>query len=573
LSNALIMMVDDELLNIEMTQAFLEEAGYRHFVSTHESETAVQRMREKPPGVLLLDLTMPKVSGMQILEAMRDDAVLRHVPVIVLTSATDSPVKLQALSMGAMDFLSKPVDPSELALRIRNTLAATAYRDFLAKHDALTGLPNKLRYREVVAQGLLAAQERGDTGALVHIGVDHLSRINDALGHAVGDQVLQRIGKRLASCVATEAGGAMGNDQDSPSLYRFDGDEFAVFIPYVEDVETAAGFIYKLLEAAATTLSRGSGEMFVTCSIGVSVFPHDGRNADVLMSNATLAMHHAKESGRHVYEFFSQHLNERAVQKLNLGADLRRALSRSELEILYQPRIGVMDGSLMGAEAVVRWNRPGAQALEGEALLQLAATSEMSMALVEWTLDQLVQHTQAWRAQGHEVVALGVNVSLKQLPVAQLMDSVRNGIRAGLKPQYLCLELHEASTLDSPQEEVDAFVSLKNMGVRLSLDHFGAGHSSLIQLRRFPVDEIKVDPLFFHMIEENKDNAAIVTAMMAMARSLGLTFVATGIQTPLQLAFLKVLGCDQCQGRLFNGPMTAPDFSAKWLARQKKPAA
>jgi diguanylate cyclase (GGDEF)-like protein len=467
-----------------------------------------------------------------------------------------------------MDFLSKPVDPSELALRIRNTLAATAYRDFLAKHDALTGLPNKLRYREVVSAGLAAAQESGSTGALVHVGVDHLSRINDALGHATGDQVLQRIGKRLASCVATEGGGF--GDLDSPSLYRFDGDEFAVFIPSMEDVETAAGFINKLLEAATTAISRAGAEMFVTCSIGVSVFPQDGREGDLLMSNATLAMHHAKESGRHTYEFFSRELNAKALEKLNLGADLQRALARGELEVLFQPRIDVLKGTLMGAEVVVRWARPKLPGLEGEALLQLAATSEMSMALTEWTLDQLLHHTQAWRAQGLEIVPLGVNISLKQLPVVQLMDSVRNAIRSGLKPQYLCLELHEASTLDSRQEEVDSFVSLKKMGVRMALDHFGAGHSSLIQLRRFPVDEVKVDPLFFHLIEENQDNAAIVIAMMAMARSLGLTFVATGIHTLHQLAFLKARQCDQCQGRLFGGSMTAPDFAAKWLAHEKK---
>lgn len=570
-ADALIMMVDDELLNIEMTQVLLEEAGYRQFVSTHEPETAIATMRAKPPGVLLLDLSMPKVGGMEILEAMRADPVLCHIPVIVMTSTTDAQVKLQALSKGAMDFLQKPVDPSELTLRIRNTLAATAYRDFLAYHDPLTGLPNKLRYIEALRAGLASAATDDNPGALLHVGIDDFAAINDALGRVAVDHLLKRIGKRLANCVETEADGALSNEKGNPTLYRVEGGEFAIFIPYLHNVEMAAGFISKLLEAAATGFNPGgTQEIFVTCSIGVAVFPHDGLDPDVLMNNAELAMREARESGRQTYEFFSPALNKRAVNKLSLGADLRRAFSRDELELLYQPRINVLSGKLMGAESVVRWNQPQGQQLQGDSLLALAATSEMSLAMVDWVFHQMLQQTQAWRAAGYGIVPLGVNVSLKQLPLVQLMESVRNAIKAGLRPQHLCLELHEASTLDSRQEDSELFVGLKNMGVRLALDHFGAGHSSLFQLRRFPIDEIKVDPLFFDKIEENKDNAAIVTAMMAMARSLGLTFVATGITASAQLAFLKAQQCDQCQGSLFDEPMEAGAFAMKWLPHKAR---
>lgn len=573
LSDALIMMVDDELLNIEMTQAFLEDAGYRHFVSTHEPETAIARMREKPPSVLLLDLSMPKVDGMEILQAMRDDPVLRHVPVIVLTITTDANVKLQALSAGAMDFLSKPVDPSELALRIRNTLAATAYRDFLTYHDQATGLPNKLRYTQALKERLEVVAGQGARGALLHVGVDGLAPINAALGRAAGDQVLKRIAKRLASCVETEAGGELSNETGNPTLYRFDGDEFAILVPHLTDVETAAAFISKLLEATATSFNRGSEqEIYVTCSIGVAVFPNDGRDPDVLMSNAGLAMRHAKESGRQACEFFSRELNERAVSKLSLGADLRGAFAREELELLYLARVDVASGRLVGAESVVRWTPAKGPMLEGDSLLELAATSEVSQALADWVFEQMLQHTRVWRTAGYEVVPIGVNVSLKQLPVAQMMDSIRSAIKAGLRPEFLCLELHEASTLNPRREDVESFVKLKKMGVTLALDHFGAGHSSLIQLRRFPIDEVKVAPLFFDRIEDNPDNAAIVTAMMAMVRSLGLNFVATGISCAQQLEFLKAQGCDQCQGKLFNAPMGAIDFASAWLPRKREAA-
>jgi diguanylate cyclase (GGDEF)-like protein len=569
LSDAVIMMVDDERLNIEMTQAFLLEAGYRHFVSTDKAETAIHMMAEEKPSLLLLDLSMPKVSGLEILEIMRADPVLCHLPAIVLTSTVDPQVKLQALSLGAMDFLSKPVDPSELALRIRNTLAATAYRDYLAQHDPLTGLPNKLRYKEAVWSVLEAARKRGQPGALVHVGVDQLAPINDALGRAVGDQLIQRIGKRLASCVETEGDGDLSSEQ-RPTLYRFDGDEFAVIIPRVQDVETAAAFISKLLEATAISFNRGAAqEIFVTCSIGVAVFPDDGRDLDLLMSNAGLAMRHAKESGAHTYEFFSPQLNEKAVRKLSRGVDLRRAFLREQVELLYQPRLDIRTGRLMGAETVVRWTRPEGEVLEGDTLLELAATSEMSMALTEWVLEQVTQQMKSWRLAGLESVRMGVNVSLEHLTLAQLADMVRKAIRGGLPPQYLCIELHAASTQPPGQDDVDAFSRLKRMGVRLALDDFGAAQSSLVQLRSLPIDEVKVHPLFFRQIEKNKEDAAFVTALLAMTRSLGRRFVATGIDTAAQLIFLKAHGCDECQGSLFNEPMRERDFARNWLARQK----
>jgi diguanylate cyclase len=570
-ADALIMMVDDELLNIEMTQALLEEAGYRHFVSTHEPETAIPTMLAKPPSVLLLDLSMPKVDGMEILDAMRADPVLCHIPVIVMTGTTDAQVKLQALSKGAMDFLQKPVDPSELTLRIRNTLAAAAYRDVLAYHDPLTGLPNRPRYLQALKSGLAAAAADGYPGALLHVGIDDFSAIHDALGRVAVDHLLKRIGTRLVNCVETEADGALSNERGNPTLYCVHGGEFAIFIPCLYNVEMAAGFISKLLEAAATSFnSGGAQEIFVTCSIGVAVFPDDGLDPDVLMNNAELALRHAKESGKQSYEFFSPDLNKRAMKKLSVGADLRRAFSRDELELLYQPRIDLVSGKLKGAESVVRWNQSQGRLLQGDSLLELAATSEMSLVMAEWVLDQLLQQTQAWRKAGYGIVPLGVNVSLRRLPLAQLMESVRNAIKAGLRPEFLCLELHEASTLDSRREDVQSLLGLKQMGVRLALDHFGAGHSSLIQLRRFPIDEIKVDPLFFDKIEDNKDNAAIVTAMIAMARSLGLTFVATGITTPAQLAFLKAQHCDQCQGSFLDEPMTASEFALKWLPHKAR---
>ena len=508
---------------------------------------------------------MPKVSGMQILKIMRNDAVLCHLPVIVLTSTHDPQVKLQALSLGAMDFLSKPVDPSELALRIRNTLAATVYRDYLAQHDPLTALPNKLCYKEAV-KAALSRSDRKAKGALIHIGVDRLGSVNDAMGRAVGDQLVQRIGKRLSNCVEAEGAAALGSAEDHPTLYRFDGDEFAVLLPHMEDIETAAAFISRLLDAASTSFNRGGAqEIFVTCSIGVAVFPDDGRELDTLVTNAGLAMRHAKRSGRQTYAFFSTKLNEKAVRTLSRGADLRMALTHDQVELLYQPRIDTATRTLTGAEAIIRWSHPSGEVFQGDGVLNLAATTEMSMALTEWMLQQLRDQTRIWRAANRRLRRVGVTVDLDRLTLPQVCDILRDGIRGGLQPQYLAVELRGGADIEPAQADIETFAGLRKMGVHFVLDQFGGPDSSLLQLRGLPIDAVKIHSLFFQPAGTNGDVGPLAAALLALTRQLGLRSIATGIETERQLELLEAQQCDEYQGPLIGSPMTADAFAKKWL--------
>jgi diguanylate cyclase len=571
LSDALIMMVDDEMLNIEMTQAFLMEAGYKHFVQTDQPEEAVSMMRRELPGVLLLDLSMPKVNGLDILASLRDDAVLRHVPVIVLTSSTDPHVKLKALALGAMDFLSKPVDPSELGLRIRNTLAASAYREYLSHHDVLTGLPNKQRYRQVAAEVLAQAKATGDGGAFLHIGVDGLGRINDALGRVVGDQLLQRIAKRLASCVQTEAHGELASEQHNPTLYRFDGDEFAVLVPYMEGVHSAAAFISKLLDDATVSFHRqGSPELFVSCSVGVSVFPTDGTDVDVLMRNAGLALRHAKQAGPHRYEFFSPQFNEQALSRLDLGAELRRAVGRDEIELLYEPRVDLGTGRLVAAQTIVRWKHSSGRVLEGDELMDLAGTSEMDVALTEWVFEQLRRNTKNWKAAGLQPVTTAIKASLANMHPRDLGHLVNAAITGGIEPRHISLELQHMAALDNlPAKEVALLTALRKKGVRLAMDRFCA-YGSMQHLRKLPCDEIKVDESFVRDLDDPTVQAMVLGAA-DIARRLKLNCVASGVATPQQLAFLKKNAWDQGQGSLFGEPLNGLSFAARWLTRSGKP--
>ncbi|MBE7368487.1 putative bifunctional diguanylate cyclase/phosphodiesterase [Ramlibacter pallidus] len=572
LSQALIMMVDDEILNIEMTQAFLMDAGYRHFVNTDQPENALDMMRKAVPGVLLLDLSMPKVSGLEILAAMRDDSALRHVPVIVLTSSTDPQVKLKALALGAMDFLSKPVDPSELGLRIRNTLTANAYREYLGQHDALTGLPNKQRYRKMAAEVLSQAKAAGSAGALLHIGVDALGRINDALGRVVGDQLLQRIAKRLASCVQTEAGGELASEQQNPTLYRFDGDEFAVIVPYMEGVHSAAAFISKLLEEATVSFQRqGSPEVFVTSSIGVSVFPNDGMDADVLIRNAGLALRHAKQAGTNRYEFFSPRFNEQAMSRLDLSAELRHCISRDEIELMYQPRVELASGRVVAAQAIVRWKHSSGRIIEGDELMDLAGQTDMDVAITEWLFDQLHKHVKHWKSAGLQPVPTGIKVSLANMHPRDLGYLVSAAVNSGIELNMLSLELQHVTALENlPPREAAHLPGLRKKGVRIALDRFGAT-ASVGHLRKLMCDEIKIDASFMADLEKDAAVQAMLLGMGDLARRLRVNCVACGVDTAQQLAFLRRNNWDQAQGRVLGEPLSDLNFAAKWLTRSGKP--
>ncbi|GAC1528852.1 MAG: hypothetical protein NVS2B4_06960 [Ramlibacter sp.] len=571
LSTALIMMIDDEMLNIKLTRAFLAEAGYSEFVHTDQPEQALAVMRSRVPAVLLLDLSMPRMSGIDILEVMRGDPLLRHVPVIVLTGSMDPQLKLQALALGAMDFLSKPVDPSELGLRIRNTLAASAHREYLASHDALTDLPNKHRYRTDAAVVIADAVAAGESGAVLHVGVDSLGRVNDALGRAVGDQLLQRVAKRLANCVQFECGGELSSARHEPALYRFDGDEFAIVVPVAESSE-AASFITRLLEDAAVNFRRpGMPEVFVTCSVGVSVFPDDGTDADLLMRNAGLAMRHAKRQGPHRFEFFSASLNVQAKSELDVGAELRGAIGRNEIDLLHEPVVELASGRVIGAHAMLRWRHPSGRVVLGEPLLQLAARLEMDVALTEWAFDRICRDVKNWEAGALVPVAASLEATLVTMRPSELASMVQDGLAEGLNPRHVKLVLNDVRGVESlPPGELAAIAGLRTRGVRVAMAHMGSG-TSFSQLRVLDCDEVHVDQCFLEGVDGDERLEGLLLSMREMARRLRLKSMACGVHSDAQLAVLKAQGWYAGRGPLFGRAVSSLVFASKYLAKTDPP--
>ena len=570
LLEAVVMIVDDEPINIEVTQVHLEEAGYTRFVSTSEPREALALIAEGRPDVLLLDLMMPGMSGFEILAQMEAQNILQDVPTIVLTSSTDAATKLKALDLGATDFLAKPVDASELVLRLKNTLAAKAYRDRLANYDLLTGLPNRHTFMDRLDWALRHAERYQHKGAVLQVGLDEFKRVNDALGPALGDAMLQDVAQRLEHCLrATDTVGRLEEGGPRPSLSRLSGDEFTLLLPVIRNSDDAAMIAQRILNAIAAPFHLAEHELSITCSLGIAVFPDDGLERDTVLKNAGAAMGHAKARGKNTSTFYASDLNARALHKLSLGNQLRKALERDELRLYYQPKVEIRTNAVVGAEALVRWQHPDRGLVPPFEFIPLAEENGLIVPLGEWVMRAACKQIKIWQTAGGSVPRVAVNVSSHQFRQGDLTAFVRRVLdETSAAPRYLTVELTEGVIMDNAEANIVTLQALKEMGVKLSIDDFGTGYSSLAYLSKFPLDELKIDRAFIMEIKGPEDRAAIITAIIAMAHGLELTVVAEGVETESQLAFLRAQHCDEFQGYLKSKPIPADEFTARFVSSE-----
>ena len=562
LTDATIMMVDDEPINIEMVKMFLEEEGYKHFITTHDSTQAFDLIANNQPDVILLDLMMPEVNGFEILTRVRADKKLKHTQIIILTSSTDADTKLKALRLGANDFLGKPVDPSELVLRIRNTLAAKVYQDRLAYYDALTDLPNRLTFMNHLDWALCRAKREDLSGAVLKLNLDRFKEINDTLGPNVGDVLLKEVSQRLKGCLRfSDTVGRLGKDRFRTSLCRIGGDEFAVLFPTIKHVDDIAPIAQRILQSIEPPCHPEQFELYVTTSIGISVFPQDGGEINTLLKHADVAMTNAKQQGGNLFQFYSDGLNTKSEERLKLTNELRKAAERNELELFYQPKLDVHTGKIIGAEALMRWNHPELGLVSPGIFIPLAEENGLLPVIDEWAFHTTCQQLITWHAAGMKPIPISVNVTSQSFRQGKVVRVAREALnKTGLDSKYIKLELTENAIMENAEENIELLHRLKDMGFKLSIDDFGTGYSSLSYLNRFPIDELKIDQSFIRGILTESSNLAIVKAIIAMAQSLGLHVVAEGVETEEQLTTLQDLNCPEYQGFLFSKPVPAKEF-------------
>ena len=558
LLNATIFMVDDEPITMEVVQAFLEEEGYRNFVLIDKSSEAMASLEKQRPDLLLLDLLMPKVSGFDILKAVRGHPKLKHLPIIILTSSSDYRDKLTALDLGATDFLAKPVDPSELQLRVRNTLAAKAYMDQLAFCDPLTKLPNRYLFMEQLEWSLNAARRNGEKLALMSIELDQFKKISDTLGLFAGDEILLQQAWRIKEVVRViDLLGHFDVNENIPvSLFHFDGGTFALLLNRIRAERNAALSAQRILEAVRAPVVVANTEIYMTASIGIAIFPtEDGESVSILKS-ASAAKDYAKNNGGNTFQFSSTQINMQCQQRLSLEARLRRAMDRDEFVLYYQPKLDVKTNVIIGVEALLRWHIKDLGWVEPDEFISIAEETGLVIPIGEWVMGHACKQLAEWQRSGKAPIGMAVNLSALQFENPEMHAIFKRIIQmSGIDPQLLTLELTESILLGKIEKKIESMKRLKDIGVKLSIDDFGTGYSSLRYLRRLPLDELKIDRSFFINLFEDTKGRSVLSSVILLARNLNLRTVAEGVETEQQLLFLREQRCDHYQGLLFKPPL------------------
>jgi diguanylate cyclase (GGDEF)-like protein/PAS domain S-box-containing protein len=438
-----------------------------------------------------------------------------------------------------------------IASDITERKAAERQIEFLAYRDVLTGLPNRQLLLDRFGQAVAHAERSQSKVALLFLDLDNFKTINDSLGHAVGDALLQEIARRLEECV-----------REGDTISRQGGDEFLIVLSDLVGTESVPPVLIKIRERLQASFMVDSHELTTSASIGVALYPDDGRDFETLLKKADTAMYRAKDAGRNHYRFFDEQMNVEAVEHLRLKSGLRRALAQDEFELHYQPQFELASGRVIGAEALLRWRHPEDGMIPPARFIPVAEDSGLIVPIGEWVIHEACRQAMAWRAEGLPPLVMAVNLSAVQFRRGDMEQTIARALQAtGFDPHLLELELTESILIRDTESVLSSVRQLKQLGVKLSIDDFGTGYSSLSYLKRFDVDKLKIDQGFIRDLANDPDDAAIVRAIVQMGASLNLRTLAEGVEDAATLALLREFACDEAQGYHFAQPMPAQAFA------------
>ena len=430
----------------------------------------------------------------------------------------------------------------------------------MAQHDSLTGLPNRALFNDRLSHAVERARRSGSQVAVMFIDLDGFKHINDTLGHAAGDRLLQGVAARLSDRV-----------RKGDTVCRLGGDEFTVIMEGLREARQAGVVAQKMLQAFEAPFKFEGHDLHTTPSMGIAVFPDDGWDTDALLRNADVAMYQAKRAGKNNYQFYTEELTAQALERFLLDSNLREAADQGQLELDYQPQVALLTGEVIGAEALLRWNHPTLGRLVPSRFLAVAEETGMIEQIGAWVLRMACAQAMAWHGSGLQFERVSVNLSGFQFRRGDIVGTVERVLaETGLPPRLLELELTELVLLQHEQQAVQVLLRLEELGVGLAIDNFGSGYSSLGVLKRLPLDRLKIDMSLIQDLPQSEGDAAIVQSVIALGHRLGLAAIAQGVERPEQQAFLRSEGCDEAQGFLYGGPVSAEKF-AKLLARPSAP--
>ncbi|MBU2879303.1 two-component system response regulator [Aliiglaciecola lipolytica] len=564
-----ILVSDDDLT----ARILMKETLSSETIEVLEAENgkrALEQFEKHSPSLILLDVSMPEMNGFEVCERIRSLKSGEHVPIIMVTGSDDLESIHRSYAVGATDFIAKPIRWPILGERVKYILRASqAFADLvtqqkelhqLAFYDTLTGLPNRQYLMQDLQRFLALAQRKQHQAAMLFIDLDRFKRINDTMGHSNGDKLLRKVAHRLQtnlrdSDVFARVGQSLSLNQ--PQLSSFGGDEFTIFLNGLNDANEATLVAERVIRSFSKPFQLEQFEVVITPSIGISMFPNDGEDAETLLKNADTAMYSAKQAGRCCYKFYRDSMNAKAAARLQLEQDLRQALNAGEIIPFYQPQVCAQTGHILGVEALVRWLPANGGMIPPDEFIAIAEETGLINVLGQLVLEQSCQQAKIWM-NNNTPVRVAVNVSGHQFRQHNFTEIVAEALRnSGLPAELLELELTESVIMSDAEENIARLIELKTLGVTLAVDDFGTGYSSLSYLKKFPIDILKIDRSFMCDLDSAPDDVAIVEAILALAQSLNLGVIAEGIEDAGQIEILKDSKHLLLQGYLFSRPLAA----------------
>ena len=564
-----ILVADDDAISRCMAQKTLEREGYEVLVVENGSSAAECLSSDEGPRLALLDWVMPGLDGLSVCRQIRSRSNHPYVYMILLTSKESKEDMVMGFEAGADDYLTKPCDPKELKARLRAGQRILQLQDKLtqeARQDPLTRLPNRTFFLDQLARCVTRAKRHPDhMFAVLFVDIDAFKIVNDSFGHFAGDQIIMQIAERLVtsvrrddlvSCSADVTGPVRQSGEDT--LARMGGDEFTILLDDIRDASDGIRVAERIQQKLVSPFLVGGQEVSITASIGIAISGTGYSTAEDILRDADTAMYRAKALGRSRYEICDPAMHASAVGRLKLETDLRRAMDRDEFRVHYQPIVSLRGGRIIGFEALLRWQRAGFGLVMPGEFVPVAEETGQILVIGLWVLREACRQMRAWNQQfpSDPAFTVAVNISAKQFAQPDLVTEVERILReACLDPHCLKLELTESVTMREVERAARIFGELKSLGVCLSMDDFGTGYSSLSQLRRFPLDILKIDRSFVSEMEGSTESYAIVQTILTLGRSLGMEMVAEGVESANQVNLLKSLGCEYAQGYYFSKPV------------------
>ncbi|MGZ3253347.1 MAG: putative bifunctional diguanylate cyclase/phosphodiesterase [Burkholderiaceae bacterium] len=569
-----ILMVDDSPEVHQVTRLVLRSMHYLgrplEFISGFSAADGRELIQLHPDAaVILLDVVMETDdAGLELVKFIREQIGNNLIRIILRTGQPGMAPEETVISQYDINDYKNKAELSDDRLHNSLILALRSYErlymeyqqrqegerkiEYLAYYNVLTGLPNRTLLLDRITQAVQTAARNKWNVAVLYLDLDQFKNVNDSLGHNFGDLLLKAVAQRLRALVRSE-----------DTVAHIGGDEFVVVLPNLKEHISSSVVAQKILAEIMLPYLIDNQELHITASIGISICPNDGADGLALLRTADTAMYQAKASGRNAYAFFTPEMTARAQETLRVSNDLRRAIERKEFVLHYQPQIDLMTGHIVGAEALIRWQHPEWGLVYPGKFIGVAEDTGLIQPMGEWVLREACRQNKAWQSAGLPHIDIAVNLSAKQFDhnhIALLTTEILK--ESGLDAKYLELEVTESMIMQNVEQSISVMNMLKTIGVKLSIDDFGTGYSSLSYLKRFPLDKLKIDQSFVRDIEADADDAAIVTAIIGLAKSLNLRVIAEGVEKKLQLDFLRKGDCDEMQGYFFSKPIPAADFEA-----------